>query len=230
MARHAEAGDGDDAVGEACRLCGSTRTSLLYEGGRRSHGRQFHHCTVCDLVFVPDRFLLTPAQERERYLHHENDPADARYRAFLARLMDEVAPLVELAAEGLDYGCGEPPVLVMMLREAGLRAVGWDLFFRRNDAALQRTYDFITCSETAEHFREPMREMRRLGRLLRPGGVLGVMTAMLDDRSQFGGWHYHHDETHISFFSRRTMTWIARHLGWGVGFPRANVTVFRAPH
>ncbi|MFW5869021.1 MAG: class I SAM-dependent methyltransferase [Armatimonadota bacterium] len=216
-----------------CRLCGSSNTELLHQGGARSHHRDFYHCPPaqagCDLVFVPDRFLLNPAQERERYLLHENDPNDEGYRAFLARLLDEVAPRVEPGAEGLDYGCGEPPVLVMMLRERGLRAEGWDLFFAPDAALLERTYDFVTCSETAEHFKRPLIEFERFDRLLRPGGLLGVMTQMLEDWCDFESWHYRCDETHISYFSPTTMRWIADRFGWTVSFPRETVTIFRKP-
>jgi len=181
----------------ACRLCGSSQTCLLFAGGARSHNREFHHCAECDLVFVPDRFLLNPAKERARYLLHENEADDENYRAFLSRLAGEVAPLLEPGAEGLDYGCGEPPVLVMVLRERGFSAEGWDLYFAPDREPLDRTYDFVTCSETAEHFRRPLIEFERFDRLLRPGGVLGVMTKMLDDWTEFEDWHYHYDATHI---------------------------------
>ncbi|MGC9320320.1 MAG: methyltransferase, partial [Armatimonadota bacterium] len=124
-----------------CRLCGSSSVHLLLRGGQRAYRREFLHCRRCDLVFVPDRFLLPPAEERQRYLLHENDPDDEGYRRFLARLSEIVVPLVEPGAESLDYGCGQPPVLVMMLREAGLQAAGWDLFFRRDEVALRRSYD-----------------------------------------------------------------------------------------
>ncbi len=224
-------------MSEACRLCGSAQTRLFFEGGARAHDREFHQCAsahaACDLVFVPDRFLLSQQAERERYVLHENDPADEGYRAHLRNLLDEIAPLLPPGAEGLDYGCGEPPVLVMMLRERGLRAEGWDLFFSPDAAPLERArerpYDFVTCSETAEHFRAPLTEFERLNRLLRPGGVLGVMTQMLDDWSAFGDWHYRFDATHISFYSARTMRWLAKRFGWSVNFPREHVTVFRKP-
>ncbi len=210
-----------------CRLCGLSETALLYRGDRRSHNREFHHCPRCDLVFVPDRFLLNPAEERRRYLLHENDPDDEDYRTFLSRLLNQVTPLLEPEAEGLDYGCGDPPVLVMMLRESGFRVEGWDLYFSPDAELLARSYDFLTCSETAEHFRRPLIEFERFDRLLSPGGVLGVMTQMLDDRSEFADWHYHFDETHICFFSPRTMRWIAERFGWSVSFPRESVTIFR---
>ena len=127
----------------------------------------------------------------------------------------------------LDYGCGEPPVLVMMLRERGFRAEGWDLHFSPDAAPLERAYDFVTCSETAEHFRRPLIEFERFDRLLRPGGILGVMTQMLEDWSAFGDWHYRFDATHICYYSPRTMRWIAGRFGWGMSFPREHVTIFR---
>ena len=206
-----------------CRLCGSSDTRLLYEGP----SRPFHHCRVCDLVFVPERFLLSPEAERERYLLHENDPADEGYRTWLRNLLDEVTPLVAPGAEGLDYGCGAPAVLVMMLRERGFRVEGWDLYFAPDATLLERTYDFVTCSETAEHFREPLAEFERLGRLLRPGAVLGVMTQMLADWCGFRDWHYHSDATHVCFYSQRTMRRIGERFGWCVSFPREHVAVFR---
>ncbi len=211
----------------SCRLCGSTDTRLLFTGDARSHDRDFHHCAECDLVFVPDRFLLNPAEERERYLLHDNDPEDEGYREFLSRLLDEVEPLLKPGAEGLDYGCGKPPVLAMMLREQGFEAEGWDLFFSPDSTPLERTYDFVTCSETAEHFRRPLVEFERFDRLLRPGGVLGVMTKMLGDWDRFEDWHYHYDATHICFYSPRVMRWIAQRFGWAVSFPRETVTIFR---
>ncbi|MGI5816463.1 MAG: class I SAM-dependent methyltransferase [Armatimonadota bacterium] len=211
----------------ACRLCGSNATRLLFHGGKRSHDRDFYLCRDCDLVFVPDAFLLNPAEERERYLLHENEPEDEGYRRHLSALLDEVLPLLEPGAEGLDYGCGKPPVLAMMFRERGFAMEGWDLFFSPDAAPLARTYDFVTCSETAEHFRRPLLEFERFDRLLRTGGVLGVMTRMLEEWSEFEDWHYHYDATHISYYSPRTMRWLADRFGWSVTFPRESVTIFR---
>ena len=55
------------------------------------------------------------------------------------------------------------------------------------------------------------------------------MTQMLADWSGFRGWHYHSDATHISFYSQRTMRWLAERFGWSVRFPREHVTIFRKP-
>jgi hypothetical protein len=42
-----------------------------------------------------------------------------------------------------------------MLAEAGHAMALYDPFFRPDPAALERDYDFITCTETAEHFHHP---------------------------------------------------------------------------
>ena len=102
----------------------------------------------------------------------------------------------------------------------------YDPLFHPDESALEETYDFITCTETAEHFSSPRDEFDRLQALLKPLGWLGVMTGMLEDWSEFGDWYYHRDPTHISFFSRRTMSWIADRYSWKARFPRPNVVLF----
>jgi len=210
-----------------CRVCGANNTGLLLRERCSGSGRDYLHCARCDCVFVPDEFVLSVDEERARYLLHENDPADRGYRRFLGRLLERVVPLVAPGAEGLDYGCGEPAVLAEMLRAAGLDVTGYDLYFRPDDAALQRDYDFIVCSETAEHFREPLGEFRRLEGMLRAGGILGVMTGMPECWSGFEHWHYRHDKTHICFYSPRTMGFIAETLGLRCELPSPDVAVLR---
>ena len=105
------------------------------------------------------------------------------------------------------------------LGEAGFRVAIYDPIFFPDESVLAERYDFITCTETAEHFRDPGTQFGRLNGLLRSPGWLGVRTAMLDDWSGFPDWYYHRDPTHISFYSQRTMRWIAEQYGWGAGIP-----------
>jgi 2-polyprenyl-3-methyl-5-hydroxy-6-metoxy-1,4-benzoquinol methylase len=181
---------------------------------------------VCRLTWlVPDQ-RLDAASERGRYEQHRNDPADAGYRAFLNRL---AAPLLERltpGAEGLDYGAGPGPTLSRMLAEAGLRVRDYDPFFAPDADALRGGYDFITCTETVEHFFEPGRELDRLDALLRPGGWLAVMTEVRDDRP-FEQWWYVRDPTHVCFYRAETFEWIAQARGWRLERPHRNVALFR---
>ena len=190
-------------------------------------GRDYWRCPVCEATFLDPAQLPDSAAERERYLLHRNDPADPGYRAFLERL---ARPLIERLApgrEGLDYGCGPAPALAGILAEAGHSVAVYDPFFFDCAEALARSYDFITCSETAEHFHRPAEEFARLDGLLRPGGWLGVMTAFLADDVRFDDWHYRQDLTHVVFYREETFRHIAARFGWGCEFPARDIVLLR---
>ena len=210
-----------------CPLCESDTCRFLHRSDDMHGVREFWECGVCDLAFVPPEFHLPECAEIERYLMHDNDPSDSRYRKFLARLWDVLKPRLEEGSFGLDFGCGPGPALAHMMREDGFKVNLYDPYFYPDVSVLDRQYDFVTCSETVEHLRSPMTEFKLLDSLLVPGGHLGVMTAILDDRAKFPSWYYHRDPTHITFYSTRTMLWIGREMGWDVEFPATNVTLFR---
>jgi SAM-dependent methyltransferase len=115
--------------------------------------------------------LLAPEKERAHYDLHENGPSTG-YLAFLQPALDAVLSRAAPAGEGLDFGCGPGPVLAQQLRERGYETVLYDPFYAPDEGVLRRTYDFITCTETAEHFADPAREFEQLASLLRPGGLL----------------------------------------------------------
>ena len=114
-----------------------------------------------------------------------------------------------------------------MMGEDGHEVSIYDLYFHPDESVLDSTYDFITCTETAEHFSEPAEDFQRLDRLLKPNGWLGVMTGMLTDWSEFPSWYYHRDLTHVNFYSHRTMRWLATRFGWHAKFPEQNVALFQ---
>ena len=186
----------------------------------------FWECAECDLAFVPPEFHLSESDEVERYLMHENDPANSGYRRFLSRLWDVLRPRLSVGDAGLDFGCGPGPALAQMMREDGYEVRVYDPYFFPDRSALDQRYDFVTCTETAEHLRTPMATFRLIDSLLAPGGRLGVMTGMLEDRAEFASWYYQRDPTHVAFYTKRTMSWLAETMGWSVEFPAPNVTLF----
>ncbi len=214
-------------MSEPCPLCQGLSTSLLHKGGKASGNRDFLHCGECDLVFVPRSQLLDSQQQNDRYLEHNNDVYDPDYRKFLSRLYDELKPHLLTGAKGLDYGSGPGPALVAMMREDGFDVDMFDIFFHNDEAVLEKTYDFITCTETAEHFTDPASEFQRLFAMMREPAWLGIMTGMLADWSQFPDWYYHHDPTHVNFFSAKTMSWIAQKHQYTATYPAENVVLFR---
>jgi SAM-dependent methyltransferase len=218
--------DGETALFDrACPVCCASECRRLLEIGLR----QYIRCPVCEAVFVHPEHRPDRESERARYDLHNNSPEDDRYVLFLRKLADPLIERLKPEAEGLDYGCGPTPLLSELLKESRFPTANYDPFFFPVQAALERTYDFITCSEAAEHFHRPHDEFARLNRLLRPGGTLAVMTSFLDGVKDFVNWHYRRDETHVVFYSTKTFRVIASCFGWEAGFPAPNLTYLLKP-
>lgn len=208
-----------------CPLCASADAHPL----AAAHARDFLACDRCGMIFVRPEQRPDAVEERARYETHENDPADPGYRQFLGRLFGPLVERLPAGAKGLDYGAGPGPTLSVMLEEAGFRMRIYDPYFAPDPDALRDRYDFVTCTETVEHFFAPGAEFERLDALLRPGGWLGVMTTVWLDREPFDDWWYARDPTHTCFYRPATLRWIADRFGWSLERPHPNVALFRKP-
>ena len=188
--------------------------------------RDFLQCTNCELVFVPSDFHLTLSQQRDRYLEHNNDPMDSEYRAFLSRLRDPLLPLLKEGDVGLDFGCGPGPALAQMLRDSGYKMDLYDPLFWDDNSALEKSYDFVTCTETIEHFSNPASDFALLDSVVKDEGVLAVMTSILYKEVIFEDWYYKLDPTHVSFYTPSTMEWISKKFNWAIESAHKNVYFF----
>ena len=188
--------------------------------------RDFLQCTNCELVFVPSDFHLTLSQQRDRYLEHNNDPMDSEYRAFLSRLRDPLLPLLNEGDVGLDFGCGPGPALAQMLRDSGYKMDLYDPLFWDDNSALEKSYDFVTCTEPIEHFSNPASDFALLDSVVKDNGVLGVMTSILNEDVIFEDWYYKLDPTHVSFYTPSTMEWISNKFNWAIESVHKNVYFF----
>ncbi|HPA59829.1 MAG TPA: methyltransferase domain-containing protein [Synergistales bacterium] len=56
-----------------------------------------------------------------------------------------------------------------------------------DERVFRNEYDFIICSEVAEHSHSPGKEFEKMHDLLRPGGILVVMTCFMGDDTGFPG-------------------------------------------
>ena len=199
---------------ENCILCASEKCFSFHV----DHLRPYCKCPECGLVFVPPEHHLSPVEEKRFYEISPNDSQDDRYKTFLCKLVDPLLGFLSPGWSGLDFGSGTGPTLNLMLEERGFPMKIWDPFFAPDRNVLENQYDFITVSETAEHFCNPGREWRLLKNLLRPGGCIGVMTQLLSDESRFPNWQYKNEETHVCFYSRRTFEWIGDWIGLNTYF------------
>lgn len=201
----------NDSLDGKCLLCRSADTSFFFE----DKFREFRRCTVCRLIFVPDYHHVSRESEIARYEEHNNDPEDQGYRDFLGRI---VAPLIENVpkrAKGLDFGSGPTPLLAALLRDKGFTVEIFDPNYAQDKSVLSKSYDFVITTEVIEHMKRPLMALRRLLGLLKPGGILAIMTLPYNRDVDFSGWHYKNDRTHIAYFSVETFDWLAKEIGYG---------------
>jgi SAM-dependent methyltransferase len=207
----------------ACPVCRTWAAVPFQSVG----GRDYWRCGSCEARFLDPAQLPALADERAEYLRHQNDPDDPRYRRFLARLVDPLLAALGQAREGLDFGCGPGPALAAMLREAGHRVALYDPYFHPDPAALAQRYDFVACAEVAEHFHHPAQAFDRLDGLLRPGGLLAVLTCFQTDDARFADWHYRRDPTHVVFYREQTFRMLAAQRGWECEIAAKDVALMR---
>ena len=62
--------------------------------------------------------------------------------------------------------------------------------------------------------------------MLDNGGVLAIMTQMLSSDINFSSWHYKDDPTHVCFFSKNTMKYLAKSWQVDVSFYGDDVALF----
>ncbi|MBQ0720370.1 MAG: class I SAM-dependent methyltransferase [Gammaproteobacteria bacterium] len=215
-------GVGSRLIAEACPLCFSAQNTLFH----RDRQRDFFRCSQCALVFVPPCSHLSKSDEKGYYDLHQNSPHDLGYRAFLERLSKPLIQALEPASRGLDFGCGPGPTLSLMLQEQGHSVDLYDPFYAPDKSVFSRQYDFVTSTEVLEHLRAPGHELNRLWALLRPGGVLALMTKRVIDKTAFARWHYKNDPTHIVFFSEQTFHWLGKQWQVEAVFQGADVVLF----
>lgn len=197
-------------MSELCPLC------LSQENGEfaRVDERVFFLCRHCDLRFLLRASRLSVDAENERYRLHQNDTEDPGYQNFMRPLVDAVKQTCDSSSKGLDYGCGPSSVAVHLLNQSGYELALYDPLFFSDLKVLESCYDFIICTEVAEHFREPVQDFRKLKSVLKPNGTLFVMTFLWAEPCLFEEWNYLRDFTHMSFYSTKTFEWIRKNFGF----------------
>ena len=207
--------------GRRCPLCGAEEHELFHQDRRR----EYFQCLECSLVFVSPEYHLSAAEEKARYDLHQNDASGKGYVQWLRNLFQPLEKQLEPGAEGIDFGCGPGPVLSRLVREADYPCEDYDPFYANDPALLERQYDFLACSEVIEHCSNPRKALELFLKLVKPGGVIGIMTQLVRDRQAFAKWHYIDDETHVCFFSRETFQWLENQYGIRVEARENSVTL-----
>jgi SAM-dependent methyltransferase len=192
-------------------------------------------CQACGYAFVVDPWLDYEAIYDDRYYagrgvdplvdyRFELDYPQRSIRRYewegIASLVADLAGGPDPARRWLDFGAGNGG-LVRHLRETGCaEAFGFDEgsiaaeAVRRGIPMLspeqlwehEGSFEVVTAIEVIEHTHDPVAELQRMRRLLRPGGLLYLTTGNARVHAKrLTRWGYVLPEIHISFFEPRTL-------------------------
>lgn len=192
-----------------CPLCNHSSVAFFTT---KSH--QYYSCDYCKGIFMSDDDLPILADEKNRYLEHNNDINDVRYQQFVMPIVQQVVDHYTPKHRGLDFGAGTGPVISKLLTDRSYQIVQYDPFFHNYPELLLDKYDYIVACEVIEHFHQPNLEFARLKEMLKPGGRLICMTTIYHPGIDFKTWYYKNDPTHVFFYHSDTLQFIQKTYGF----------------
>lgn len=188
---------------EVCRLC---HHEMAYFSTTRK--RDYYRCPQCDSIQLKSSYILNQSNEKARYDTHQNDVHDPRYQAFVSPITNYILSSYSSKEKGLDFGAGPGPVIATQLKEKQYNITLFDPYYHNNQVALNRLYDYIFACEVIEHFNEPLETFRTLDRITKTNGDWVFMTWIYEDTIDFSSWQYKNDETHVIFYSKKTLEYL----------------------
>lgn len=204
-----------------CPLCSNKN----YDHYHQDKQRNYWQCSDCSLVFVKSNEYISEGEEKAIYDTHQNNANDGGYRKFLCKLTVPLVEKLSKGMKGLDFGCGPGPTLSVMLEEQGFSVENYDIFYANEPKMFKQKYDFITCTEVIEHLHHPDKEITQLTEILKPKGILGIMTKRVINKERFKTWHYKNDSTHVCFYSDKTFEYIADFWKCDLEFVQSDVVI-----
>jgi SAM-dependent methyltransferase len=222
-------------MAEACKICGAhtnDRGRVYGRYSKRDYG--LARCEECGYAFVTDPWLDYARIYDDAYYSGQGaDPLvdyqfeleyphrTIRYYEWqgIARLVKTLVGDLD-GRRWLDYGCGNGGLVRHLRAHQGVEAVGFEqgsIAKRAEEIGIPildgdgveaqlGSYDVVTAIEVLEHTPDPVAELRRMRRLLRPGGLLFLTTGNARPHAdRLREWPYVIPEIHISFFEPRTL-------------------------
>jgi hypothetical protein len=192
-----------------CPLC-SAGEGRPY--ARTQDARAYWNCGNCALIWLDEAERLSLPEEKTHYYTHENFGAD--YLNYLGKTALPIAALLAPGAKGLDFGCGPTEGMKELLSPLGFSVDSYDPIFFPHASLLKNRYAFLLCSEVAEHFFYPEKEFATMNELMHPGAYIAISSRLWCEGSNFDQWFYRRDPTHVVFYRRPTVEWIAHRFDW----------------
>jgi len=202
-----------------CPICRSAATRSCFPHA----GFDIRRCTTCDHLWAAGGAPADYANKPSLFDYYKRD--ERPHRALMRKSLRQVRPWLRPGALILDFGCG-PGLFVLEARAQGYEAVGIDVASWVADAAehwglplhvgplelapyAAASFDAVVSIVSYEHLADPAAITARLARLVKPGGVLAVMSV---PHSRGIAWWLAREKwwdlappEHLHFFSRRSL-------------------------
>lgn len=202
---------------EDCPVCSSESDHFFLKETKGAGERAFRCCPTCSLVFQTAGTLPSAEEEHARYRLHRNDGEDEGYRNWLESFIEKSVIPWYGGGNILDFGSGPRPVLSDILKARGLPVYSYDPFFApRLPVPSGGAFSLILLCEVLEHIQDPVTAFRMLFQKAAEGACLSLMTQFLPSHapSDFRGWWYKEDPTHIRFYSDDSLRALGQASGW----------------
>ena len=157
---------------------------------------------------------LSRDKELERYLKHQNNYDDEKYKDFLMQIAKPCFEYIDKKSQCLDYGSGKEKNMERLFNSHGFKMQSYDPYFYPLE--LKAKYDLIVCNEVCEHFYNPAVDVQKIKTALIPHGVLVIGTNLRGESIKLASWHYLSDQTHVSIYSKRTFEYVAANYGFEI--------------
>ena len=190
-----------------CLVCNSTVKRL----DDKQMKVTYSVCQNCGFIYKDKEYHVDREEEYINYSLHNNSFKSVGYvDIFMSLIEDYISPL-NIMGKVLEFGSGPGPVLKEILEKKGYIVYDYDPFFNDNIEYLDHKYELITSTEVVEHFFNPLKEFADVTNLLEQGGYLLIMTNLRTmNLINFLDWWYRRDVTHVSFYTMKSLEYIAR--------------------
>lgn len=177
---------------------------------------EYYNCSTCGAYVKDKKLYFNQQKERQHYEYHNNDVNDIGYQNFTSPITNTILAQCSPNELGLDYGCGNGPVITKQLEDKGYQVKLYDPYFYPDTDYMNHQYDYIFSCEVFEHFYNPLEEIQKLTDLLKSEGLLLVMTHQYTGQQPFDKWYYRRDQTHVFIYTPQTITYIANKFGYDI--------------
>lgn len=192
-----------------CKIC-KAKTKQFEDSELK---KTFFHCSCCELIFLDKKCFITTQNEKNQYDQHNNSLENEGYVKMFDDFLDFTLESLHIKT-ALDFGSGPTPVLTELLKRRGHIVNHFDKFYQPKKVYENKFYDLITATEVFEHLENPKEILSTLAKHLNPNGIISLMTLFHTNKQEdFLKWWYRRDPTHITFFTPKSIEFMASECG-----------------